>query len=370
MTVADNADGCFNGQGINHGGGGGASRGFDRFVASELASLLKFVVVEHQQRLQEKLEHKSPSRRQLTASNLRDAMMAHNGPSDDPGACQQALPLAPFVHGEPPLVNVPASAEEEIQRCGDNSGTLLMDAIVDSACKLPTFEEVVGKQVAILHASMVAEFQQRLTAAIHQIEHGIAAVEARPNQQPNNADHHLEMLRSERARHGDVMHSCGHHVAADEQVGHEVRMHNNHDNNTTVVSAETDDVEGLSKQWWTADTKEGNDLSQERIPLSDDDVLLLVQAMRQLDLAMDRRSLVTRAMAGRVLSCYQGATLLTAIQMGLMQRIVAIEVLASRLTDLPTGLPQLLEPLPQSLRGEIQRKLSSSLACDSSNPSA
>merc|ERR1740116_718760 len=113
-----------------------------------------------------------------------------------------------------------------------------------------------------------------------------------------------------------------------------------YNDDATRARSDTEDVEGLGKQWWNTGTKEGDGLSQECTPLSDNDVVLLVKAMRTLDLAMDRRSLVTKALAGRVLSCCQAASLLTAIQMGLMQRSVAIEVLANRLNDLPTGLPQ------------------------------
>lgn len=333
--------------------------GFDRFVAAKLASLLKLIVAEHQQRLQIKVDgDRRLCKEQQTACSLRDAKTAYQGPSDDPCACQQAMPPAPFVQGEP-LVNVPTNTEEEIRHCGDEPETILVDGNSDLAYVLPVFEDVVGKQMTALRATIVAEFQQRLAAAIQQSGHGNAAVPADPHPQPANLNQHVEILCSEQASHGDGMRSdCNNatRVAATKWVEHKSSLHSYGDVSTTVHD-ETEDVDGLGKQWWNNDTKEGDGFSQECMPLSDNDVLLLVNAMRKLDLAMDRRSLVTKALAGRVLSCCQAASLLTAIQMGLMQRIVAIEVLASRLTDLPVGLPQLLEPLSSSLRGEVERKL-------------
>jgi len=372
MTVMDTVEGRLGGLFAYSHSTAAAHRGFDRFVAAELAKLLKLIVAEYQQRLQVKFEQGRLCKERQGVCSLRDARTACEGPSDSPCACQQALPPAPFAQGEPELVNVPTTTEEEIRHCGDETETLLVDATAVSACMLPAFEDVVGKQMAALRASMVAEFQQMLAAAIRQTEHGSEAIAACPHPQTTNSDQHLEMLCGEQASHGERMCSDRNDatrvLAATEQVEHEGSIPSYSDD-ATRVRVETEDVDGLGKQWWNTDTNEGDRLSQERIPLSDNDVLLLVKAMRKLDLAMDQRSLVMKALAGRVLSCCQAASLLTAIQMGLVQRIVAIEVLASRLTDLPTGLPQILEPLSKPLRGEVERKLMCfSVACNISDP--
>jgi len=88
------------------------------------------------------------------------------------------------------------------------------------------------------------------------------------------------------------------------------------------------------------------------IPLSDADVSEMAQAMRQKALATDQRILVSERLGGHSLTCRQAGVLLQTIKLGLMQRILAFEVLQGRLSDLPDGLPYVLEPLA----GNILRK--------------
>lgn len=96
------------------------------------------------------------------------------------------------------------------------------------------------------------------------------------------------------------------------------------------------------------------------VPLSDADVNDLAEAMRGKALATDQRILVSERLAGRSLTCKQAGLLLQTIKLGLMQRILAFEVLQGRLSDLPDGLNHVLEPLagPQ-LRKDVKAGLQS-----------
>lgn len=91
------------------------------------------------------------------------------------------------------------------------------------------------------------------------------------------------------------------------------------------------------------------------IPLSDADVKELAEAMRRKALATDQRILVSERLGGHSLTCRQAGVLLQTIKLGLMQRILAFEVLQGRLSDLPDGLPYVLEPLSGSiLRRDVE----------------
>lgn len=91
------------------------------------------------------------------------------------------------------------------------------------------------------------------------------------------------------------------------------------------------------------------------IPLTDADVKELAEAMRRKALATDQRILVSERLGGHSLTCRQAGVLLQTIKLGLMQRILAFEVLQGRLSDLPDGLPYVLEPLSGSiLRRDVE----------------
>mmetsp|Transcript_67788 Transcript_67788/g.201680 ORF Transcript_67788/g.201680 Transcript_67788/m.201680 type:complete len:291 (-) Transcript_67788:93-965(-) len=84
-----------------------------------------------------------------------------------------------------------------------------------------------------------------------------------------------------------------------------------------------------------------------RVPtaLADFEAEALAVRMRNQQLGTDQRLLAADALRGRVLTCRQAGSLLGVIQLGIMQRIFAFEVLKGRLSDLPDGLPDLLDPL-------------------------
>lgn len=81
--------------------------------------------------------------------------------------------------------------------------------------------------------------------------------------------------------------------------------------------------------------------------------------IRQKALATDQRILIEEMLTGRSLTCQQAGRFLESVKLGLMQRMLAFEVLPGRLTDLPDGLPQLLEVLSGSIRRDVEVALRS-----------
>mmetsp|Transcript_19601 Transcript_19601/g.39927 ORF Transcript_19601/g.39927 Transcript_19601/m.39927 type:complete len:281 (-) Transcript_19601:118-960(-) len=79
--------------------------------------------------------------------------------------------------------------------------------------------------------------------------------------------------------------------------------------------------------------------------LADFEVVSLVARMRGQQLGTDQRELAAQVLQGRTLTCRQAGAILGVVQLGIMQRMLAFEVLKGRLSDLPHGLPDLLQPL-------------------------
>lgn len=92
-------------------------------------------------------------------------------------------------------------------------------------------------------------------------------------------------------------------------------------------------------------------------PLHDDEVENLQSAMRNQALATDQRILASESLVGRSLTCCQGGMLLEVVKLGFVQRMFAFEVLHPRLSDLPDGLPDVLEPLAESIRKDVEARL-------------
>lgn len=92
------------------------------------------------------------------------------------------------------------------------------------------------------------------------------------------------------------------------------------------------------------------------IPLSDEDVCNLLDGMRQKALGTDQKILVREVLKARSLTCRQAGILLETVKTGLMQRMLALEVFPGRLSDLPDGLPYILEPLSGNIRRDVEAK--------------
>jgi hypothetical protein len=89
-------------------------------------------------------------------------------------------------------------------------------------------------------------------------------------------------------------------------------------------------------------------------PLTDADMKVLLAELRQMALATDKRCLVSEFLMDRSLTCKQAGILLETVKLGLVQRMLAYEVLPGRLSDLPDGLPYILEPLPVPIRIDVE----------------
>lgn len=99
-------------------------------------------------------------------------------------------------------------------------------------------------------------------------------------------------------------------------------------------------------------------ISEELIPVTDDDIDGLMNEMREKALATDQRNLVREFMPGRSIACRQAGVLLGSVRLGLVQRMIAFEVLQGRISDLPDGLPALLESLSGPIRSEVEANFS------------
>jgi len=91
----------------------------------------------------------------------------------------------------------------------------------------------------------------------------------------------------------------------------------------------------------------------EVVPLNDEEFGDLVHSMKQKLLATDQRLLAAQALRGRTVTGHQGGRLLQVVNLGIMQRLLAFEVLEGRISDLPEGLPHLLEPLSGQIQIDI-----------------
>jgi len=90
------------------------------------------------------------------------------------------------------------------------------------------------------------------------------------------------------------------------------------------------------------------------IPLTDEDVADLCDAMKRKALATDQRVLVNEYLSGRSLTCQQAGILLQTVKLGLMQRKLAFEVLQGRVSDIPDGLHHLLDALSGPIRRDVE----------------
>lgn len=90
------------------------------------------------------------------------------------------------------------------------------------------------------------------------------------------------------------------------------------------------------------------------IPLTDEDVKDLCDAMKRKALATDQRVLVNEYLSGRSLTCQQAGILLQTVKLGLMQRKLAFEVLQGRVSDIPDGLHHILDALSGTIRRDVE----------------
>eukprot|EP00416_Gambierdiscus_australes_P014823 CAMPEP_0171076716 /NCGR_PEP_ID=MMETSP0766_2-20121228/13595_1 /TAXON_ID=439317 /ORGANISM="Gambierdiscus australes, Strain CAWD 149" /LENGTH=224 /DNA_ID=CAMNT_0011533717 /DNA_START=41 /DNA_END=714 /DNA_ORIENTATION=+ len=100
--------------------------------------------------------------------------------------------------------------------------------------------------------------------------------------------------------------------------------------------------------------------------LTDDELEELVTRMQSQQLGTDQRMIAAETLEGRSLTCCQAGALLRVVQLGIMQRMLAFEVFRGRLSDLPEGLPKLLEPLS----GQILMDVGIELGGGCFNPAA
>mmetsp|Transcript_46833 Transcript_46833/g.125544 ORF Transcript_46833/g.125544 Transcript_46833/m.125544 type:complete len:298 (-) Transcript_46833:112-1005(-) len=91
--------------------------------------------------------------------------------------------------------------------------------------------------------------------------------------------------------------------------------------------------------------------------LSNLELQALVVRMRGQQLGTDQRELAAQALQGRMLTCRQAGAMLGVVQLGIMQRMLAFEVLRGRLSDLPDGLPDLLQPLSGRILVDVGNEL-------------
>jgi len=91
--------------------------------------------------------------------------------------------------------------------------------------------------------------------------------------------------------------------------------------------------------------------------MSDEDTKSLVSEMRQKSLATDQKRLVAQTLSGRSLTCKQAAELLQQVNLGIMQRILVVDILHPKLSDFPAGLSELMAPLSPPIQVDVQRSI-------------
>lgn len=99
------------------------------------------------------------------------------------------------------------------------------------------------------------------------------------------------------------------------------------------------------------------DQSAEALPMDADELEALVLEMRKMQLATDQRAVAERFLSGRSLTCSQAANILEVVQLGIMKRMLARDVLRGRLSDVPEGLNMITDGLSGQLQSDIAREL-------------
>mmetsp|Transcript_87604 Transcript_87604/g.246084 ORF Transcript_87604/g.246084 Transcript_87604/m.246084 type:complete len:289 (-) Transcript_87604:114-980(-) len=106
---------------------------------------------------------------------------------------------------------------------------------------------------------------------------------------------------------------------------------------------------------------EGTDSgNREILPMSDSEVKAIIRHMRTLQLATDQRRVVTQVLTRRTLTCAQAGVVLEAVRNKIVQRLLAFEELKGKLSDVDSGLRELLRPLSGPIREDVARHLSGS----------
>lgn len=83
----------------------------------------------------------------------------------------------------------------------------------------------------------------------------------------------------------------------------------------------------------------------------------LLRCLNAESLATDQRFILERVLVGRSLTGVQAGQLLGAVRLGIMQRVVARDLLRNCITDLPDSMPRVLGQLEEPLRSSIEADL-------------
>lgn len=92
-------------------------------------------------------------------------------------------------------------------------------------------------------------------------------------------------------------------------------------------------------------------------PMTDSEVSSVIMTMKGEQLASDQMNFVKSIMKDRSVTCSQAGSMLEIVKNGLVQRIMAVEALKGKVTDLPRGLPLLLTPLTGPIRHDIASEI-------------